>query len=414
MRVALAVPYHREFLRGDTPSEPLLAEAGAWLLNDGIDFETKAPNLLAELLGKGLLARGERGEMVGRLLWTMAHDRVIRTSDTRDQSIPGQPVYHKPIRFLDWLKALINPRWHTVVLNAKPIADPNGQTLEDAFKDAYLNFSHFARAGDSGIISPDRQWITLVRGMCYQCVDNQRSTDLFGTIHHGGLGAPISQQNSSSLHGQIRNRTVVTDVLANPHVGGTPVNNLPIMVLVQDVGIQQNKVYPHESIPAKKLRGTNRTENIHMRHYQIHIEGCASETYGVVPEPTNNVYKSILGATKVIDDFPRNDLEEHRQALMRLKPAFFSKLDEKASLGWISDDLDAANAVRSSHASASSTVMLSTSIPSTQVQITSAQEASSSGEVSKVVALPSNVTESGDKLDGKKKAKKGGKKKAKK
>jgi hypothetical protein len=88
-------------------------------------------------------------------------------------------------------------------------------------------------------------------------------------------------------------------------------------------------VYPHAS--------SARTENIHVRHYQIHIEGCTHETYAVVPPEKSNTYKSILCATKIIDDFPRNKSEEHRKAMLCLKPAFFST-EPESSLSWISDD----------------------------------------------------------------------------
>jgi hypothetical protein len=51
----------------------------------------------------------------------------------------------------------------------------------------------------------------------------------------------------------------------------------------------------------------------------------------------SNVYKSILCATKVIDDFPRNELEDHRKAMLRLKPAFYST-EPDSSLNWISEN----------------------------------------------------------------------------
>jgi hypothetical protein len=110
MRVVFAVPDHLEFMRSGTPSEPLLVEAAAQILNSGKKFTHEAPDLLADLQGQGFLARGERGELVGRLLWTLAHDAVIVASE---KPAEHEPIYHQPILFLDWLKALIAPRWHS-------------------------------------------------------------------------------------------------------------------------------------------------------------------------------------------------------------------------------------------------------------------------------------------------------------
>lgn len=337
LRVAYAVPSHREFLRAGTPSEPLVAEAAAQILNDNDSFQHDAPDMLARLLEGGLLARGERGEMVGRLLWTIAHDLVIRDRKLRSYD-PYDLIYHKPILLLDWLKALINSRWHNDMLNAKPVSDPNGLSLEEAFKDVYLNFSHFVKAGDYGIIDTDLQWTPLVRGMAYQCADNQKSTDLFVPAHHGGLDAPIGPSSTSPIYGQIKNRVKVTDVVLNPHVGGTPINKLPILSLIHEVGLEKPNVYPHAPMPAKELRGgATRSENVHMRHYQLHFEGCTHETYAVIPPEKSNIYKSILCATSIVNDFARIDSEGHRQAMLRLKPAFYSS-EPALSLEWISEN----------------------------------------------------------------------------
>ena len=111
-------------------------------------------------------------------------------------------------------------------------------TLKDAFKDVYLNFSHIARADDYMVIRRELLWVSLViRGFAYQCADNQKSTDLITAMHHGGLGAPISGESMSPLHGQIKNRVTKTDVFVNPHVDGRPFKDLPTFSIVHDVGI---------------------------------------------------------------------------------------------------------------------------------------------------------------------------------
>jgi hypothetical protein len=274
--------------------------------------------------------------MVGRLFWTIAHDRVIQRLTLSETPDSSEIKYHQPILLLDWLKELIHPNWHPVVLNAKPIADPNGLSLEDAFKDVYINFSHFVRAGDYSMIGPDYLWMGLPRHMAFQCADNQKSTDIVVPAHHGGLEAPICLTNTGTVFGQIKNRESSRDVLLNPHVGGTPRNKLPTLSLVHDLGLKKPRVYPHPLLPKKELRrSAARTENIHIRHYQIHIEGTTHETYGVVPPAQSNLYELILGATKVDEEYARKELDVYRNALLRLKPAFFATA--VASLSWIGD-----------------------------------------------------------------------------
>ena len=330
MHIAFVVPAHREYLRRGTPSEPILAEASAHLLSDGCSLASRAPDLLAQLLANGLLARGERGELVGRLLWTIAHDHAIQKLGSIDKP---ELRYHQPILVLDWLKCMISPRWHSVVFEAKPVADPDGMTLREAFQGVYLNFSHFVRAGDYAIIGPKHLWMALVRHMAYQCADNQQSTDLVAPAHHGGPEAHICIENTAPIFGQIRNRQTSSEFLLNPCVGGEPKNNLPTLSLIHELGLQEAQVYPHPSVPAKQLRPIgDRKPNIHLRHYQIHIEGCTHEAYGVIPQDKNHRYKSILAATKIDEDFPRKGSNVHREALLRLKPAFFA--GEPVSLSW--------------------------------------------------------------------------------
>ena len=361
MRVVFAVPDHLEFLRSGTPSEPLLAEAAAQFLNARPEFTHEAPDILADLLNNGFLARGERGEMVGRLLWTLAHDAAI------DQCVVGensdsQLIYHRPVRLLEWLKALIAPSWHSVALEAKPVADPNGMTLEEAFRNVYLNFSHFARADDYMVICPQLLWVSLIRGFAYQCADNQKSTDLLTAMHHGGLETPICAENTSPLHGQIKNRATETDVLVNPHVGGHPINHLPTFSIVHDVGLGTNQVYSHPSLPTKSLRGEGRTENIHARHYQIHIEGCSHETYAVIPKEKNQAYRLLLAATKLDHDFPRSEFTANRAALIRLKPAF-SANDASSSLEWVNDAVSTFSPVEKGKGKARATALVTSSFP---------------------------------------------------
>ena len=243
--------------------------------------------------------------MVGCLLWTLAHDAAIDQCEKSDSS---ELIYHQPVRLLDWLKALIAPHWHSLVLQAKPVGDPNGMALEEAFQDVYLNFSHFARADDYMVICPRLLWVSLIRGFAYQCADNQKSTDLITAMHHGGLQVPISDKSTSPLHGQIKNRATKTDVLVDPHVGGSPISDLPTISIVHDVGLQKNQVYSHPS--------DDRMKKIHVRHYQIHIEGCSDKTYAVIPEEKNEVYSLLLAATKLDHDFPGNKFPVNRAALI--------------------------------------------------------------------------------------------------
>lgn len=61
---------------------------------------------------------------------------------------------------------------------------------------------------------------------------------------------------------------------------------------------------------------------------------AARTRHGIVPAHKNDIYRSILEATKVINNFPRNDIPDHRCAMLQLKPGFSGNKD-KFSFGWV-------------------------------------------------------------------------------
>ena len=83
MRIAHSVPKHREYMRSSYPSEPILAEAAAriwakYQQKDKQHPEAVIPEMLQEHLTAGVIGKGERGELVARLLLTLAYDAAVR------------------------------------------------------------------------------------------------------------------------------------------------------------------------------------------------------------------------------------------------------------------------------------------------------------------------------------------------
>ncbi|HEV7737823.1 MAG TPA: hypothetical protein VGO47_10695, partial [Chlamydiales bacterium] len=136
---------HRDLSSGYA-SEPMLSEAAARLLNQGPheSIMHHAPLILAEALQGGLLAKGERGELVARTLLTIAHDRAILENPIMYPVSPSEPCFHRPMRLLDLLKNLLSKQVWEIVRAALPVhAYPDSKPLHTAFKDAWVNFSHF-------------------------------------------------------------------------------------------------------------------------------------------------------------------------------------------------------------------------------------------------------------------------------
>jgi hypothetical protein len=68
MRVVFNIPGLRHFPWSGYPSELMLAEAAARLLNESNDIINEVPRILQSAVESGFLARGDRGELVARTL----------------------------------------------------------------------------------------------------------------------------------------------------------------------------------------------------------------------------------------------------------------------------------------------------------------------------------------------------------
>lgn len=214
MRCVFNIPSGREYVWTGFPSEPMLAEAAARLLNSSRHINEYAPEILRNALESGLLAKGERGELVARTLLTVAHDlAIIQNPDTYVHSL-SEPWFHRPIRLLDLLKHLLAPKVWDAVRLALPshVYDPS-TTLENAFANAWVNFSHFSKLGDHPSFNLKCTVELLKRGTAIQLFDNHRNQDLALPIHIGDPHTTlISTDNTGICQWQIKNAEDTGDI----------------------------------------------------------------------------------------------------------------------------------------------------------------------------------------------------------
>ena len=102
MRIVYSVPRHREYMKSGYPSEPLLAEAAAnvWDLMYRAEGKTSAnmviPDLLKKFMHDQIIDKGSRGELVARLILTLAYDAAVRLH----QGGPGLSTCAVPLKNL--------------------------------------------------------------------------------------------------------------------------------------------------------------------------------------------------------------------------------------------------------------------------------------------------------------------------
>ncbi|QRV75811.1 G2/mitotic-specific cyclin cdc13 [Ceratobasidium sp. AG-Ba] len=310
MRVSYSIPRDRSYMHTGSPSEPVLAEAAARLLDNADD------------------ARGERGELSARLLAICAYTISLEKLRT----LSDNPRYHKPVPLLDWLCALFGEQFHDTILGATPVADQAGsQTLKEQFSGAYVFFSHFALADDKEMLTGRGLATALMRGMAIQCKDNQASIDAVIPIHMGSLDTPISVKTCSAINLQIKNRKQAEDCPVDRTIT-VPKATTPAISIVFELGVTDHSdvVIRHQRHPVTRAAPVHPDD----KHYTIVAYGISSEVFGAIPSEVATNYKSFLGRETILGDFPRKHLPENVEMLRRLNPSFNGKRQERRYAEW--------------------------------------------------------------------------------
>ncbi|KEP50058.1 putative G2/mitotic-specific cyclin cdc13 [Rhizoctonia solani 123E] len=322
MRIIYAIPQHGEYMQTGSPSEPLLAEAAARRLERCRGGIVEAgPTILADSCEDGFLARGERGELCGRLLVTIAHDLAVQKLFKHHSF---EPKYHRPIPVLDFLLALFAQPHHNLILDAAPIhfntfshGPSKPRTLKEAFSNAYVSFSHFEIAQDSKVLEASQLSYSLIRGCAIQAKNNQVSIDAVIPIHMGSITDPITTGTTSAINLRFQNRKDVQSCSVDRSI--TVPNVLqPVISIVFELGEE------HPPPPLVRAHNASRPEKaqVHVddHHYMLIARGHGPETFNAVSEQSKPSYDAILGTGDVLEDFPRGHNEKLVKYFERMRP----------------------------------------------------------------------------------------------
>jgi hypothetical protein len=156
--------------------------------------------LLVRNLREGLIEKGQRGELVARLLFTLAHDRALEDMEIPHRLNQGQlqKLFTSPIPAVTFFRALFGEQYANSLMRIRPDNNPNGPTFEKAFTDAYVSFTHFSKAADDWCMSHEFMFMALCRHMAISCRERMESVDLCIPVHFG-REVPLSRRTTSSI-----------------------------------------------------------------------------------------------------------------------------------------------------------------------------------------------------------------------
>jgi hypothetical protein len=146
---------------------------------------------LREMIVADYVSRGDRGELISRVLLTMARDLAhkeemerIQICESQEPNLTLESVLrgHEPVLLCDFLKHFVSHDEWDVVADARPVNmcedDTNSKTLKDFLGDrAVIEFTCFGVAQDDHAFTYEGMVIALCQGAAIICRPNEKLYD---------------------------------------------------------------------------------------------------------------------------------------------------------------------------------------------------------------------------------------------
>jgi len=339
MRITHSVPKHCEYMRSSYPSEPILAEAAASIWAERQESGKAIPKTLNKLIKTtNIIGKGERGELVARLILTLAYDAAVK------QCKAGEEQHTLAVPLETFLQELFGETNYVLIPNSKPHI--GSLTFREAFKDAQVRFTHFVRAEDGRAVTTEAAYAAILRSMAFQCSHDQEDIDILVplALKNGALREDVM----SGMLIQIKNR-VKSGTKASVYIDASKLsffpesqklfddtNLRPYITLVMELGVSpmpktleaEGLVQVAEPNCARSLRKPQEPVN---PRYSIFAYGCSPSLYKVVT--SEGLFASLLVSRTLLAEHPRQT-ESCLEAVKEQKP-FWSHGAE--SYGWLKD-----------------------------------------------------------------------------
>lgn len=203
MRVCLKVDAAFETMTTTSSSEPLLSEAAYFIMQQSSFNAVKA---LRSVMEGFAIYKGDRGEFLVLLLFTLARDAAIGPADD----------FGRPLRKNRWFglsdflceQVFRLPDVPSNLMNKKSINAL--KTLGKDFPDAQLHFNHFVKLHEQKAIDITSLLLLLGRGAGVLCANNQRGIDC--VIAFLKSGTTLSRQNGGFILAQMKNDATFSHV----------------------------------------------------------------------------------------------------------------------------------------------------------------------------------------------------------
>ncbi|KIX09491.1 uncharacterized protein Z518_00571 [Rhinocladiella mackenziei CBS 650.93] len=197
MRVVISMDHETGVMDTVTPAEPVLARAAMEYLC-AANWSRSIETLCEELLEKGLIEKGRKGELYARLVLILAHDWVRWARSIRLHRVPK---FAPTFSVSHFLKALYARDHHDTI-----------RKIPEQIHEARMNFTHFVPADEqiTPEVIPALCRDLLRRSAAMQLSWNQETYDLLIPVYYGSEDEELDPSNYGVILVQVKNKKEAT------------------------------------------------------------------------------------------------------------------------------------------------------------------------------------------------------------
>jgi hypothetical protein len=209
MRVVLATDQRAGIMNTVAPSEPIIAVAAMKYLCTKSNW-TASIDTLTELIEKGVVEKGLKGELYARLMLTLAHDWIRKQADREsqeadsdgepqeDEGLHSDPYFLTTFTVKEFLTTLYGEERHKSIMN-----------IDETILHARMNFNHFVPTHKnlcsevlSGLLVD-----LLRRSAALQLCPGQPTYDILIPIYFGDENLPLNPSECGCIVVQVNKDT---------------------------------------------------------------------------------------------------------------------------------------------------------------------------------------------------------------
>lgn len=341
MRVVISMDQNTGVLDTITPSEPVVAKAAMEHLCEKVNWSDSIRTLTEELLDKGLIDKGLKGELYSRFLLILAQDWLRTENASLLKSVPTFTVQ----QFLKSLYA--KDHYESILL------------LPSEILDARMNFNHFVPASEnlSREVIPELLHDLLRRSAGMQLAHDQPTYDIMIPIYFGDPDEPFEVSCCGVIQVQVKNKeqaTTPSSIFKEPfkivhtgqpkpkaakskdsirNVSNFVLNDMknPVLFLLFDLGTSRKPKATSLLVEVSCSSGTNpEVWAIHSRGHDETVFGCLRNMYCIDTstkfftslKPETNTHYKLCQRNKVFSQLGRNfrysgPVTEHKRGVIR-------------------------------------------------------------------------------------------------